>query len=164
MSLLGAQLEDLTSLSTQLTTTEGSIGTVQTSTTSETTTVVEGVRTAASTALAQITTLMGELRTAVEAASTNADGANWTGANRETFIGAYGDFNTAMSTAEVATSDTFANFDTSINTMSSELEEFQSTFSLALTDAQSSVSSMATAVNAQRDNLDQVMNTGMGPV
>jgi hypothetical protein len=45
--------------------------------------------------------------------------------------------------------------------MSGELEDFVARFNSSMAEAAASTTSMASAVDAQRDNLDQVMNTGM---
>ncbi len=161
MTVLGAQLDDLTDLAGRLTTTESEIGGVQTDSTAATSTVVGDVTTAAANALVRITALMDNLRASVDAAATRAADANWTGHNREEFIRGYGDFNAAVAQAEAATRDTFANFDNAISSMTAELEQYQASLSAALADAQGSTASMAQAVEAQRENLDSVMNTGL---
>lgn len=161
MSVLGAQLDDLTGLAGQLTTTEGEIGGVATDSTSTTTNVVGDVTNAANAALTRITSLMDELRRTVDTAARNADAAAWTGANRDRFISGYADFNAAVAQAEAVTRDTFANFDAAIASMAGELEQYQASLTGALSDAQASTNSMARAVEAQRDNLDSVMNSGL---
>ena len=117
-AMLGAQLEDLSSLAAQLATTTTSIGECQASATGSTDNVVQTVRNAASTVLAQINAQMDALRAAVAAANTSANSAEWTGANAGRFRAAYGDFDTAMRSAETATKDTFADFNRAIDQMS----------------------------------------------
>lgn len=161
MSMLGAQLEDLSGLSAQITKTQGDIGTSQSNSLAATNNVVESVRTAAQAALTQITGELSALRASVDAAQGSADGAVWTGANSELFRGAYRDFNSAMAQAEAATNETFSEFNTAIDQMSASLSDYVNQFSASLTAAQESTGSMSTAVEGQRANLDATMNTGM---
>jgi hypothetical protein len=66
-----------------------------------------------------------------------------------------------MGQAEAAAGETFAEFNTAIDTMAASLSEFVNQFSTALTAAQDSTGSMSTAVEGQRAALDAAMNTGM---
>ncbi len=104
---------------------------------------------------------MDDLRSTVEAAAAKANAAEWTGQNQARFIEGYGNFQAAVGQAELATKDTFSNFDQAINQMGEELEAYQATLSSALSEASASTDSMSSAVAAQRDNLDAVMNTGL---
>jgi len=161
MTMLGAQLADLSGLSQRLTVTGSEIGTCQTNATTATNTVVDTVRQAATAALARIEGEMQSLRAAVTAAHSQATAAVWTGVNAETFRTAYAEFDQAMQQGEQATSETFRSFQANIDAMATELAEYSTRFAASMTDAQSSTHSMATAVEQQRANLDQVMNTGM---
>jgi uncharacterized protein YukE len=161
MSMLGAQLEDLSGLSTQLTSTSSEITAVDAAATSSTTQVVDGVRQASNAAKLAIDAHMQTLRETIMNANSRLTATQWTGQNQMTFTSAYEQFNSAMVTAENAAKDTFASFERSITTMSTELEEFVTRFNASMADASASTTSMASAVDAQRDNLDQVMNTGM---
>lgn len=161
MTMLGAELHELDALATQIDTTQGQIGDVQGSSATATTTVVTDVRAAALSAQTQITNLMADLRSAVDTAAAKAESTTWTGTNRDTFLSSYSSFNSAMLSAETSTSETFESFKTAIESMSAELEDFATSFNGALTEAQSSAGSMATAVRAQSENLATVMNSGM---
>ncbi len=161
MSMIGATLEDLDGLSTQLGTTTADINTVSSGSVSSTTQVVDQVRSAAQTALQQITSHMDQLRRTVVASRQRADGANWTGANRGVFVDAYGRFDTAMGQAETATKETFTDFDQLITKMSDELRDYVEKFRSAMSEAGESTTSMRDAVAKQRQHLDEVMNTGL---
>jgi ABC-type transporter Mla subunit MlaD len=161
MSMLGAQLEDLVGLSQQLNTTTAEVGTVQANSLSTTSQVVSSVTSSAQDGLRMITQHMEALRSTVEAARGRLASTMWTGQNQVVFEGAYGEFTTAMTAAETSMNDVYASFQTQITNMTSELNDFVTRFSNSMTQAQASTQSMSTAVAAQRDNLDQVMNTGM---
>jgi len=161
MTMLGAQLADLSGLTQRLTATGHEISTCQSNAASATNTVVDTVRRAAADALGRIEAEMQSLRAAVTAAHSQATAAVWTGINAETFRTAYAEFDQAMHQAELATSDTFRSFQANIDTMATELAEYSTRFAASMADAETSTHSMATAVEQQRANLDQVMNTGM---
>jgi hypothetical protein len=161
MSMLGAQLEDLSGLSQRLTVTSGDINATKTDSTTSTTNVVESVRTAASNALQQIEAQMEALRLTVTTAHNQAQSAVWTGINAETFRNAYAEFDSSMQQAEQATRETFSSFQRSIDTMAGELSDYSTRFAASMGEAETSTCSMATAVEQQRANLDQVMNTGL---
>jgi len=160
-SMLGAQLEDLTSLAAQLNRTGGSITECQSSATGTTNEVVGAVRQAAEAALAAITNHMESLRAAVAAANAASGSAEWTGANAERFRSAYADFDASMVRAETSTKETFSQFQKAIGDMAQSLDGYAQELSRSLTSARASTDSMARAVEAQRTNLDTVMNTGL---
>ena len=160
-TMLGAQLEDLSSLATQLASTTNSIGDCRASSTSSTDNVVQTVRSAAATVLGQINAQMDALRSAVAAANSSTNAAEWTGANAARFRSAYGEFDAAMRAAETTTKDTYADFNRAIDQMAASLSSFVAQLSTSLNGAQSSTQSMRGAVEAQRANLDMVMNTGL---
>lgn len=159
--MLGAELQGLAALSQQLTTTTGEIGACQQGSTSTTSTVVQTVSDASQQALTRIQAELDKLRVAVEAANTQAESTVWTGANRETFVAGYHQFRASMSTAEATTQETFEQFRASIDQMAASLSDYVTQFSGALSSAQESTTSMASAVTAQQANLDAAMNTGM---
>lgn len=159
--MLGAQLEDLGGLADRLRATSADINTVQGEATRVSDTVVTSVRDAAHAALTQISGAMDRLRVAVAASTQQSEATNWTGANREVFVGANADFDAAMAQAEGATNDTFQRFEAAIESMAAGLEEYAAVLDRSLTDAQTSTTSMAAAVDAQRVNLETVMNTGL---
>lgn len=159
--MLGAELGELDSLATRMSAVTGNIGSAQTNTNSATTNVVSSVTSSAATARSAIDAALGELRSAVSGAVVQANGTNWTGANSTVFKGAAADFDSAMAAAEAATAETFALFETNISQMSQALADYQQSFSTALTNAQTSTTSMQNAVQQQRAQLDSTMNTGM---
>jgi hypothetical protein len=161
MSMLGAQLDDLSQLSTRLVTTAGDIDGTNTRCTSATTQVVDSLKTSATTALRAVEAEMQALRSTVDAAQSSTDGAMWTGGNSDRFRSAYTEFNGAMAQAESTTRETFGEFNQYIEQMTAQLEEYVSTFSAALVRANEATNSMSQAVNAQQDALDQVMNAGL---
>jgi hypothetical protein len=161
MTMLGAQLDDLSDLSVTLTTTGGDVLTAQASATSTTTNVVSEVRSSAQSALAAIRSHLDALLTSVQTSGARAEATAWTGANRDRFTAAYGDFQQAMQAARQSTEAVFAEFQAAVDTMTASLEDYDRQFSSAMGQAEGSVRSMSAAVDAQRTNLDSVMNTGM---
>jgi biotin operon repressor len=160
MPTLGATLEDLESLSTQLTTTTGDIGDVRDQTRTAITEVIDRLRQAGLEAVNTARQQMQALRTTVETAQSRADGADWTGHNAEVFRSAYQEFNSAIGQAETATTGYFDEFNSLLDRLGVDTEDYVGQLGTSLTNAQSSTESMSHAVDAQRQNLDQVMNTG----
>ena len=66
-----------------------------------------------------------------------------------------------MVRAETSTKDTFQQFQKAINDMAQSLDGYAQELAKALTSARTSTDSMGRAVEAQRANLDTVMNTGL---
>lgn len=161
MPALGATLEDLHALAGQLRTTTGDIATVSGDTSSQINAVLEQLRTSGTTAVNTARNQMEALRATVNAAQTQADGADWTGHNAEVFRSAYQDFNASMTKAEQATTAYFDELNSLIERLSADTESYLTEFTGSMTNAQSSTESMSAAVDAQSANLDQVMNTGM---
>lgn len=161
MSMLGAQLDDLSSLSNRLQTTSGDVGSVQQQAVSLTSRVVSNVTEAAQTALNEITTQMDLMAQSVTAASSQADATQWTGANADRFRQAAMDFQGAITQAGSTTNDTFAQFLSTASSLSAMLETYVSQLSTSLSNAQESANQMSSAVEGQRSNLDQVMNQGL---
>jgi hypothetical protein len=159
--MLGAQLDDLDALAGQLDRTAAAITDCQSRSTTDTNQVVDSVRTATTTALQRITAQMDTLRESVRAAGHSAGAAQWTGANAERFRSAYQQFDTSMQQAEATTKETFADFHRAIDRMAAALADYAGQLAGALTNAQSSTHAMSSAVQAQRTNLDSVMNTGL---
>jgi uncharacterized protein YukE len=160
-TILGAELDDLVALSSELARTTSALGQTQSGSAASTNDVVQSVKSAAAAAEGQITTQMDSLRGAVGRANASASTAVWTGRNAERFRAAYQDFDASMQKAETATRETFNDFRRAIDEMARTLADYTQTFSTALSNAQSSTQSMQAAVDAQRQNLDQVMNTGL---
>jgi hypothetical protein len=161
MSMLGAELGQLESLKTQIDRTTVDIGDCSVETNRITNDLVTAARQAATTAFGQINSALGALIQSVNTSQSQAASTNWTGVNYTTFTGAVGQFQGAMGQAQTATADTFESFNTAVDTLASDLEEYVRTFQAKLTEAGNSTTSMAAAVQGQHDNLDHVMNQGI---
>lgn len=161
MTMLGAQLDDLQGLSAQLHVMGGDVATTRDGSVTTTTQVIDQVTQATATALQQITTHMEQLQASVHAAVTRAETTQWTGANADRFRQGAAEFQTSLAAGQATTQEAFASFQSSAAMMSDTLQEFVTGFSAALTDASASATDMATAVEAQRANLDSVMNLGL---
>jgi len=159
--MIGADLGQMDDLAQRMRTTTTAIGKAQSTTDGATRNVVGSVTTDARAALQQIQGELGELRSSVAGSVATANATNWVGANAQTFRASATEFDTAMQRAEAATTDAFTKFQASIQQMADALESYQASFSAALTNAQSSTTSMETAVIAQRNHLDDAMNRGM---
>ncbi len=161
MTMLGAQLDDLHDLSAHLTAMATDVASCRDDAVSTTTQVIADVTQATALALQQINAHMSHLETTVHTAVGRADAAQWTGANAERFRQGAADFQASMSTGQATTRETFAAFQQSAAMMTETLQDFVAGFSSALTDASGSANDMAAAVEAQRSNLDTVMNLGL---
>ena len=160
MSMLGAQLGDLDDLSGRLTTMGGDVAATRDDALATTTRLIGDVGQATELALQQITTAMERLDASVQTAVSRAESSHWTGANADRFRQAAGEFQGSLLAGQTATREAFTSFKQSTSLMSETLQDFVTGFSGALSDASSAAGDMAIAVNAQRDNLDQVMNQG----
>ena len=161
MPMLGASLEDLERLAHQLQTTTAEIGTVSGDTRRSVDDVVERLRQAGTTAVTTTRQQMEALRSTVGQAQSTADGADWVGRNADVFRSGYHDFTQAIVQAEEATTAYFDDLHTVLDKLGSDTEAYLTQLAGALERAQESTGSMAVAVAAQHDELDQVMNTGM---
>ncbi len=161
MTILGAQLEDLSRLSQRLTTTSADVGGARDGAVRTTAQVVSGVQEAAQAALEQIMTHMDQLGQSVAASVSEAGSTNWTGANADRFRDGATTFQSSMQAAQNSTTDTFSQFRATIASLSETLDAYASSLGAQLSDAEQSVQQMSQAVEHQRSNLDSVMNTGM---
>lgn len=159
--MLGASTGGLADLVGRLRGTSAAIGDSQGNTQRICGQLVEAVRQAASTALTQIQGEMQTLRSEVTASATASEAAVWTGANRETFLGAYQAFDASMSAAETATGQTFTDFHTAVDAVAADLEAYVADFATSMASAVESVNGMSGAVQGQLDALETTMNTGM---
>jgi hypothetical protein len=159
--LLGAQLDDLAALATQLDHTTAAIGSCRGDAVTSTSAVVESVRASAADALARVRAATESLRVSVTDAGSRTTAAAWTGANAERFRGAYAEFDASMARAEASTTATFEEFRVAIDRMAASLDDYGRELVAALQRAEMSTSSMGAAVRAQHANLDAVMNTGL---
>lgn len=160
MPMLGATLEDLEALATQLATTTGDIGEVRDHTRTAITAVVDQLRASGQQAVHTARTQMESLRASVEAARARADSADWTGHNADVFRSSYQDFSAAIGRGDQATTAYFDEFNALLDRLGGDTESYVGELATALTNAQASTESMGRAVDGQRENLDQVMNTG----
>ena len=161
MTILGATTEDLVGLAARLGTTTADIGAVERDTQGIATTVVDEMHVSFSTAVTGITNATNVLRGSVDGARAQLDRTTWTGTNRAVFDGAYADFTAAMAGLEAAITDAYGQFDAQMKQVAGLIEEFQAQVSASMQDAQASTTSMQQAVEAQRENLEMVMNTGL---
>ncbi len=161
MTMLGAQLDDLATLSTRLQTTSTDVGAVKDQSVTLTSTVVGNVTEAARHALSEISTQMDLMSQSVAASTSQADATQWTGANADRFRQGAAEFQSSMATASTTTSEAFQAFLQAASTMSESLENYVTQLSGSLMTAQESASQMSSAVESQRANLDQVMNIGI---
>ncbi len=159
--MLGAQLDDLQTLSNQLTTMGANVAASRDESLTTTTNVINEISQATATALQQITTHMERLEASVRIAVAKADATQWTGANADRFRQGASDFQSSLLTGQTATQEAFTSFQQSTSLMSDTLQEFITGFSAALTQAADSAHDMSSAVEAQRANLDSVMNLGL---
>lgn len=162
MVMLGATTEELVTLSGRLGTTTAEIGGVSADTQAIASRVVGEMHTSFGAAVSGITGAMDSLRGSIDAARGQLESTTWTGANRLTFDSAYGDFTVAMGSLEAAVSDAYQQFDGQMKQMGELIESFQLQVTGSLAEAQSSTTSMNQAVEAQRNNLETAMNTGLG--
>ncbi|MEZ5375444.1 MAG: hypothetical protein R2733_02970 [Acidimicrobiales bacterium] len=161
MTILGAQLDDLSRLSQRLTTTAGDVGGSRDGAIRTTTQVVTGVQEAAQAALEQIMTHMDQLGQSVAASVAEAGATNWTGSNADRFRDGATTFQRSMQAAQNTTTDVFSQFRATIASLSDTLDSYAAALGTQLSDAEQSVQQMSQAVDHQRSNLDSVMNTGL---
>lgn len=161
MTMLGAQLDDLATLSTRLQTTAGDVGSVQEQAVALTSTVVSSVTESARQALTQISTQMDVMSQSVAASTSQAESTQWTGQNADRFRQGATEFQTAMATAGSTTNEAFEAFVQAASAMSDSLQQYVNQLSTSLVSAQDSATQMSGAVESQRANLDQVMNVGI---
>jgi hypothetical protein len=161
MPFTGAELERLEQLAARLDQTGNTIGTTRTGATQAGDTVVAQVRDASGQANARVIAELETLRADVQSARDVAEATQWTGTNAEVFRGAYAEFTAAMERAEISTNQIFDEFKAATDQLSQSLEDHVRRFDAAMIQAEESARTMGQVVRAQRDNLDQAMNTGM---
>jgi len=161
MTMLGAQLDDLHALSSQLTTMGADVAAGRDDALTTTTTMITDVSEATAAALQQITVHMERLEVSVRSAVARAEATQWTGANADRFRQGANDFQSSLLTGQTTAREAFTSFQQSASLMSETLQEFVAGFSVALTHAATAANDMSAAVEAQRANLDGVMNLGL---
>ncbi len=161
MAMLGATPAELIELSSRLGVTTTEINHVSGDTQGIAARVVDEMHGTFATAVSSITSAMDALRGTVDASRGQLETTTWTGANRAVFDGAYTDFTGAMGQLELAVTDAYAEFDAQMQQLSTVIEGFQGQVASSLDQAQTSTTSMAQAVDAQRDNLEVAMNSGI---
>ncbi len=161
MTMLGAQLDDLQSLSAQLTLMGTDVAACRDDSVITASQVITDVTQATALALQQINAHMARLEGSVHAAVGHAEATQWTGANADRFRQGASDFQASMGSGQATTREAFASFQQSAAMMTETLQDFVTGFSAALTEASASAGDMSAAVEAQRANLDSVMNLGL---
>lgn len=161
MTMLGATPAQLEELAVELGATTAEIGDVHSQTNGVAERVCDEIVASFNQAVTGISTAMGELRTTVDRVQGRLADADWTGTNRATFDGAYGQFNTAMLTLETSVRDAYDQFDGQLKQIAGFIGEFQAEVGTCMTEAQQSTQSMQDAVTAQATNLVDVMNSGL---
>lgn len=158
MVMLGAQLEDLNALASQLETSTGRLGEVNDSCQKIQTSICGDMEAAFSAAVGRVESTMADMRSVVTEGQASLDSTVWTGGNRQQFDAASGDFASSMSALEGSISDTWTTFNDQVHHMSGLLAQFQVELSTHLGHAQESTANMSKAVIMQHDNLDSAMN------
>ena len=161
MTMFGARLEDLSALADQLRATTIDIEDGSDDAVRITSDVIQAVSDAADAARDQITQAVQAISSAVTAAARQAEGTEWVGANRDRFVEAAANFDGAIGDAQVATVEMFGDFRVKIGELSAQLDSYVTDFGRAMGEAREHSTSMATAVDAQRNNLEAVMNEGL---
>ncbi len=161
MTMLGAQLDDLAALADQLRRTATDLAATRDGSTTLSQTMVRSTQDAAQTGLTQITDQLSTMSASVSASVSQASAAQWTGANADRFRDGAASFQQNIETGRAATEEAFTDFNTHINALAASLEAYVQSFGAALSGAEDSSNQMSSAVEAQRANLDQVMNTGL---
>ncbi len=161
MTMLGAQLDDLATLADQLRRTAADLGATRDGSTSLSQTMVSSTQDAAQTGLSQINEQLAAMSSSVSTSVNQANASQWTGANADRFRDGAAGFQQNIEAGRATTEQAFNDFNTHINALASSLEAYVQSFGAALSGAEESSNQMSGAVEAQRANLDQVMNTGM---
>lgn len=161
MAMLGAATDQLSTLAETMTSTGTQCSETGSSVSTRINAAVGEFLQAISTLQTEISTMAETMRSTVDSAAQTADATEWTGANKETFVGAAGDFLSNIQNVENGANTYFGEVKTSIDSLNTNLEGFSSEFTAAMGDAEASCTSMNQAVNAQLSALDQVMNTGL---
>ncbi len=161
MSILGAQLDDLAVLADQLRQTAGDLATTRDSALTLSGQMVNTTRETAQNGLSTVEGQLTTMSASVTASVSQASAAQWTGANAERFREGAASFQANIEAGRTATTEAFSSFNTHIAALADALESYVQQFGTALAGAEESSHQMSAAVESQRANLDQVMNTGL---
>lgn len=159
--MLGAELGGLGALAERFSTTTGAIGEVQAQAQTVAADVISALEETFSAAIQAITGTMDHLAQNVSTAVSEAEGTAWTGANRETFMTASGDFASTMEAVRSATNEMYVSFNEQAAVIGGLVEQYQGELSTNLTNAATSTEQMGKAVTDQQTILDETMNTGL---
>lgn len=160
-AMLGASLDSMTALSLDITQTGDEIVQVSADAQSIADRVSSEITATFSAAVAEITDRTSALSERVAQAQATAENTEWTGANRDTFVGAADTF--AASCREIAldAAEVLSEFDRQVAVIANAVMDFQSALQGNLALAADSAQSMVGAVDQQSQALDQTMNAGM---
>lgn len=159
--MLGADLESMAALGSQLDLTTGEIGDVSLDAQRIANTVVEDLTQTFARAIAEVTTAMNAFDSSIQTLVAQTDTTEWTGANRDTFVNAAAQCHTSCGQIREQTQVGWEDFDAHKNALSENLEAFQVALTANLASAEESTQSMSSAVAAQSQALDVTMNTGL---
>lgn len=161
-TMLGAELEGLSSLSTQLAQTSVGIGESRQSAQAVADQVVGELETTFSIAMSRITQTTQDLKATVDASRSQIDVTVWTGANAERFNAAGQEFSDSMLRVAAATDEAYEGFRTAMEGVRAHIVEHQISLGQNLAAAEDATTSMAGAVDSQHAVLDSAMNSGIG--
>lgn len=158
MTMLGASLEDLQHLSTQLSLVGTDLMESGQATVSANDNLRAEMETSFAAALQAVNARLEQLLGTVGACRATADGTNWTGTNRAAFDAAHEQFQGNINTAQGNIAETWNNFQALLNTLSTQLGESCEAIQLSLNSGAECAESMSSSVEQQRSSLDMVMN------
>ncbi|MFW2382177.1 MAG: hypothetical protein ACN4GZ_10490 [Acidimicrobiales bacterium] len=156
--MIGASLDQLDSLASTLGQTSGDIIDVNADAQRASSDAVAQMNDIAEATRAAIEAAMADMVAAVGRSRSELGGADWTGPNRLIFDNHYTNFDTAMTTAQANTNETFMGLKTTITQMGEQIEAYAAEIRVALDAASQSATSMSTAVTTQRANLESAMS------
>lgn len=159
--MLGADLDSLAALGSQLDRTTGEIGDVSGDAQRVAQTVVDEMTVTFETAKSQIEAAMDALDSTISALAGQTDTTQWTGANGDTFRDATARFQESCAQIRMETTNASNDFYANAETLKETLLAFQAALATNLANAADSSQSMSGAVAAQSQALDATMNTGL---
>lgn len=159
--MLGADLDSMGALGADIDSTATEIVDVGADARSVAERVTAEITEAFTGAVTQITDRTNAMSDRVAQARSTAESTEWTGANRDIFVGAAGDFSASCTQIALDAASVLQEFDRQVALIAANVLEFQGALQINLDQATASAESMSAAVAAQASSLDQTMNTGM---
>lgn len=159
--MIGADLASLESLRGKISTTGTEILERQRDADRIAEDVVGAMTDAFDAAVQQISVTMDNLMTNVEDMVREADQATWEGRNRENFVRAVEDFRTANDGIRNSTTEAYSEFKRGAEQIGELVNDYELELRSALDQATQATASMATAVQSQRDAVDEAMNNSL---